>query len=273
MARWLIGDIQGCYQALMALMESINFDPKTDSLFPLGDLINRGDDDLATLRWLYQHRESVHPILGNHDLHLLAAYYTGKGPRKKDTFAPILEADDAAELCTWLRAQPLARFLHEDNLLLSHAGIPPCWNAADAVSYSNEVTKVICSDQRADFFNHMYGNTPESWDAKLQGLDRLRVITNYLTRMRFIGANNELNLIDKGERTASTPGFKAWFEYPRIDDLQVAFGHWAALTGDSGTAFANALDGGCVWGGELIAYRIEDGMRKSVNNPAPAFSS
>jgi len=273
MARWLIGDIQGCYQALTSLMEKISFNPQTDILYPLGDLINRGDDDLATLRWLYQHKDAVRPILGNHDLHLLAAYYTGNGPRKKDTFAPILEADDAPELCAWLLEQPLVRYLPEHNLLLSHAGIPPCWNATEALTYSQEVSEILTSAKNLSFFEHMYGNTPEQWSHKLEGLDRLRVITNYLTRMRFIGKNNELNLIDKGERTASTPGFMPWFDYPRNDDLNIAFGHWAALCGDSSTAFAQALDGGCVWGGELIAYNVDEGRRQSVKNPAPAFSS
>ncbi len=267
MQRWLIGDIQGCFSAFQALLRKINFDPRQDKLYPLGDLVNRGEDDLATLEWLFDHRHCVFPVLGNHDLHMLAAFFLGLGPGKSDTFEPILNANNANELCLWLSEQPLARYFPTHKLLISHAGIPPCWSLEDAMTLSNEIQSVLRSDQRIDFFHAMYGDTPAQWCPTLKNTKRWRVITNYFTRMRFITKDNALNLKEKGEKTSLLEDLQPWFNIDRDDDLSIAFGHWAALCGESGKDFALSLDGGCVWGGSLIAYNLESRQRISVNNP------
>lgn len=267
MATYAIGDIQGCLEPLQCLLKKIAFDPLQDRLWLAGDLINRGPDTLATLRFLYQIRASITVVLGNHDLHFIAVYYGLRKRGKNDTLDELLRAPDCADLVYWLRQQKL---MHHDSALgftMVHAGIPPQWDLHDALSYAREVEHVLQSEKIEDFLANMYGNLPSRWDDNLAGVDRWRLITNYFTRMRFCSADGELELQTK-ENAASAPiGFSPWFSLAerKMRRYKILFGHWAALEGKTGVNNAYALDTGCVWGGALTALRLEDESRFSCN--------
>jgi bis(5'-nucleosyl)-tetraphosphatase (symmetrical) len=270
MARYAIGDVQGCYQALVNLLEKISFDQCQDELWFAGDLVNRGPDSLDCLRLIKSLGEKggrpAKVILGNHDLHLLATYYGQRVPKRKDTFNEILSAPDCESLMAWLKAQPLMVWDREHDIVMSHAGIPHIWSIEEAFSYNREVMKQLNSRYYTEFFDVMYGNEPNIWTPDLQGLARLRVITNYFTRMRFIKENGELDFLAKEALDSAPPSFVPWFSLPRSDSSQLLFGHWAALCGETGLAGDavnqyHALDTGCVWGGTLTAMNIDTGER------------
>ena len=262
MTTYVIGDIQGCFPAFKALRRKVDFKPKRDHLWAVGDLINRGPDNLRTLRWFFRHRDAVTVVLGNHDLHLLA-HYEGVGRKSRsDNFEDVLEAPDAGELLEWLRHQPL---MHRDGkLLMTHAGIPPCWDSHEALSYAGEVETVLRSDRRLKYFKAMYGNEPIGWSPHLSGMARLRTITNYFTRMRYCTASGELDLVSKGTKpdqaTLGGQKLKPWFRHPnRLKKKErLFFGHWASLEGNTGSEKFVGLDTGCVWGRCLTLYAIED---------------
>lgn len=261
MTTYVIGDIQGCFEAFKGLRKLVKFKPKRDCLWSVGDLINRGPDNLTTLRWFYKHRESVKVVLGNHDLHLLA-HYEGVGRKSRsDNFNDILEASDAGELLEWLRHQPL--MYREGNLLMSHAGIPPCWTSEEAMAYAAEVSAALRSDRRADYFRAMYGNEPYRWSPHLTGLSRLRLITNYFTRMRYCTAAGGLDLESKGRKPNSTllagQPLAPWFKQPNRlkQEERLFFGHWASLEGKTDSRQFVGLDTGCVWGRCLTLYSLE----------------
>ena len=266
MPRYAIGDVQGCYQSLVCLLDKISFDQDKDELWFAGDLVNRGPDSLDCLRLIKGLGEQGgHPakvILGNHDLHLLATYYLKRQSKRKDTFDEILAADDCAELMTWLRHQPLMIWDKEHDIVMSHAGIPHIWSIEQAFAYSQEVAHELRIGNYDAFFDVMYGNTPEEWSEHLDGMHRLRVITNYFTRMRFITENGKLDFSAK-EALSSTPqDYTPWFQFPRAESTSLLFGHWAALSGITGLAAPekhqfHALDTGCVWGGTLTAMDID----------------
>ena len=267
MATYAIGDIQGCYEPLQCLLRKIQFDPARDRLWLVGDLINRGPDNLATLRLLYSLRDSLEVVLGNHDLHLIAVYYGLRKHGKNDNLQSILQAPDALELITWLRQQKL---LHHDphlNYTLVHAGIPPIWTLAQAMGYAREVESCLRSDHFQPYLAAMYGNEPAQWNENLQGLDRLRLITNYFTRMRFCSPEGELELATKESAAGAPAGFAPWYSYLQRKTRQerIVFGHWAALEGKVQAVNVYALDTGCVWGGALTAMRLEDQQRFSCD--------
>lgn len=251
-----MGDIQGCYDPLMALLDRICFDPNRDTLVSVGDLVNRGSQNLATLRYCKGLGNSFQMVLGNHDLHLLAIAEGVRGPTNKDTIEDILDAPDAEELLQWLRAQPL--LLNIDGYQIVHAGIPHIWTIEQAHQLANEVSMVIQSEQRTLYFEHMYGNNPEVWSDNLEGAERWRVITNYLTRMRFCTAKGELDLIQK-ETVDMAPPYQPWFAFERSKSplAKIVFGHWAALQGKDCGENLFALDTGCIWGGPLRAMKLE----------------
>lgn len=260
MSHYAIGDIQGCLKPLECLLEKIQFDPQKDRLWIAGDLINRGPDSLAVLRLLYKLRDSVTAVLGNHDLHFLAVARGLRKQGKNDTLAELLHADDLQELTEWLRH---CKLLHHDAPLgftMVHAGIPPQWNLAQAQHYAREVEKVLHSAAIDEYLSAMYGNEPNRWSNELTGQDRLRLITNYFTRMRFVTADGELELKTKDNATAAPVGFSPWFTLPHRQTIndKIIFGHWATLNGQANTAGIFALDTGCVWGGALTALRLED---------------
>ena len=261
MTTYVIGDIQGCYAELTALLTQIQFDPEHDRLWSVGDLINRGSDNLATLRWFYAHRGTVEVVLGNHDLHLLA-HYAGVGRKSKsDNFEDILEAEDAKVLLDWLVQQPLMH--REGPLLMTHAGIPPCWSSDEAWGYAQEVADVLTSHRRVAFFKAMYGNEPYRWSPHLRGLARLRTITNYFTRMRYCTAWGGLDFANKGatpsDTTLNGQPLLPWFKHPHRlkPEEKLFFGHWASLEGKTDSEQFIGLDTGCVWGRCLTVYAVE----------------
>lgn len=271
MALYLIGDIQGCDEPLQRLLQTIDFSPSRDTLYLLGDLVNRGPDSLAVLRRLMALGTSAHCLLGNHDLHLLAVAH-GQRSSSKDTLEQVLSAPDRDELLHWLAQQPL---LHRDRRLgyaLVHAGIPPQWKLKHAEHYAAEVEAVLRSDQAPCFYAAMYGNTPAAWSEQLQGMERLRLITNYLTRMRFCTADGTLELATKTAATQPPRGYRAWFEHPerKSPGKRILFGHWASLEGRCPTPNCFSLDTGCVWGGSLTALCLETGQRTRVASPGYA---
>jgi bis(5'-nucleosyl)-tetraphosphatase (symmetrical) len=262
MATYAIGDIQGCYESLQCLLKKIAFNPGEDTLWLVGDLINRGPDSLATLRYLYSIRDSVEFVLGNHDLHFLAVAYGLRKKGQSDTLEALLNAPDRQELIDWLIQ---GKLFHSDERLgfsMVHAGIPPMWSLQQAQAHAREVEAVLQSRYCHEFLRNMYGNQPNRWKNKLIGLERLRVITNYFTRMRFCTDEGMLEFDAKENMMAAPLGFAPWFSFSdrKTRNDKIIFGHWAALEGKTNTPNIYALDTGCVWGGALTAMRLEDEM-------------
>lgn len=260
MATYAIGDIQGCLEPLQCLLKEIEFNPSSDRLWLAGDLINRGPDTLETLRFLFQLRDSITIVLGNHDLHFIAVYYGLRKRGKNDTLDELLSAPDCADLVYWLRQQKL---VHHDpilNFTMVHAGLPPQWDLPEALVHAREVENVLQTEKIELFLAGMYGNLPSRWSDSLDGVDRLRLITNYFTRMRFCNAEGELELQTKESADAAPIGFAPWFSFSerKTRNQRILFGHWAALEGRADVENVYALDTGCVWGGSLTALRLED---------------
>jgi bis(5'-nucleosyl)-tetraphosphatase (symmetrical) len=271
MATYAIGDIQGCYKQLRLLLEKVDFDPETDRLWSVGDLVNRGPKSLKTLRFLKNLGSSFTAVLGNHDLHLLALYYKAYSAGRKDDLISVMEAPDAAELCDWLRHLPLlyqqkltTRF-GEEEFVLVHAGLAPGWSLEQAKTLAGEVECALQGEHFFDYLKGMYGNKPDTWTDDLQGEERLRVITNYLTRSRFSKRNGKLDFSVKTGAETAPLGYRPWFEYQSISPACVIlFGHWAALNGVTSMPNVYALDTGCVWGRCLSMLRLEDRQVFSV---------
>ena len=262
MALYAIGDVQGCLDALLDLLDQVAFDPATDQLWLAGDLVARGPDSLGVLRLVRELGPAAETVLGNHDLHLLAVHYGASEAKPRDRTGPILEAPDRVELMDWLRHRPL---LLEDagrDVVLTHAGIPPGWSLEKTRQLAHEVEAELQSPEIAVFLMHMYGNYPALWSDALEGMTRLRVITNHLTRMRLLHeADGALDLHYKEDLAGIPPGLRPWYEFPNpaLTTGRVLFGHWAALQGLTGNPRFIALDTGCVWGNHLTAYRVDDG--------------
>ena len=257
MAIYAIGDIQGCYDELLALLVDIQFDRNQDTLWFCGDLVNRGRKSLDTLRFVRSLGDRAVTVLGNHDLHLLAVH-AGVKKDKKDSLSEVLEADDVDDLIDWLRRRPL---LHHDASLgftLIHAGLPPQWNLAQAKLYARELQTVLRSDNYRDFLKVMYGDRPRRWRPELTGWDRLRFICNAFTRLRYCHADGRLALDEKAEPGRQATDHIPWFEMAEraSTDMNIIFGHWSTL-GSYHVPGIYALDSGCVWGGQLTALRID----------------
>ena len=257
MATYAIGDIQGCREALERLLEAIGFDPARDRLWFAGDLVNRGPDSLGTLRLVRDLGDRAITVLGNHDLHLLAVASGAEPARSSDHLDDVLAAPDRDELLDWLRHRPL---LHHDPRLgytLVHAGLPPQWDLATARACATELEAVLRGPDHADFFDHMYGDHPRRWDPDLRGRDRLRFITNCLTRMRYCDRSGNLDLASKGPPGTQPSPFLPWFRIPdrASAGLRIVFGHWSTLGPHDGHG-VHALDTGCLWGGRLTALRL-----------------
>ena len=264
MSTYAIGDLQGCLDAFNQLLDIIGFQPGRDRLLLAGDLISRGPNSLGTLRRVYELREHLTCVLGNHDLHLLAIAHGAIDVRKKEQdLQEILDAPDCAQLLGWLQQRPLFHDEPHFDAVLVHAGIPPLWSIDQTRDRAREVEAVLRSEQASDYFNHMYGNEPARWNDALPIPMRWRVITNYLTRMRFVDQDGALELKTKGTADTPPPGCLPWFDHPqrREKTTRILFGHWAALEGAVEHENCEALDTGCVYGGALTAYRLEDGRR------------
>lgn len=270
-----IGDVQGCLTPLIELMAAISESAPVNSgaggqpapqLLFTGDLVNRGPQSLATLRLVRSLGERATVVLGNHDLHLLAVASGVRPAHHSDTFAEIMAAPDRDELLAWLRTRPLAHQV--DGHLLVHAGVLPQWDAAQTMALAAEVETVLRGTDWVDFLRTMYGNRPTRWSDELRGAERLRVIVNALTRMRFISADGEMDFTLKEGVAAAPPGYLPWFEAPgrRSADVTVIFGHWSML-GLIDRPRLIGLDTGCVWGGALSAVRLSDRTLFQVSCP------
>lgn len=259
MALYCIGDIQGCDAALGRLLDTIDFSPSRDTVYLLGDLVNRGPDSAAVLRRCMRHGDAIRCLLGNHDLHLLAAAHGARKPSRRDTLGTVLDAPDRDVLLDWVRQQPLARaHMHAgQTLLMVHAGVLPTWTVAETLAYADEVHAVLRGPDLPDFLHTMYGNTPDHWHNDLVGADRLRVIVNTLTRLRFCSAEGVMDFESTESASATPPGLMPWFDVPgrRTAGTLMAFGHWSTL-GWLNRSNLLGLDTGCVWGGCLSAVRF-----------------
>ena len=259
MANYFIGDIQGCNSAFERLLHHIDFSPSRDTLYLLGDLVNRGPDSVGVLRRCMHAGDSIKPLLGNHDLHLLAAAHGARHPSRRDTLSSVLDAPDSAALLDWVRHQPLARTLelNGEHMLMVHAGVLPQWTLSDTLGYAREVQQVLQSPQLPEFLSQMYGNLPDRWSDDLQGVERLRVIVNSLTRLRFCSSEGQMDFESTESATTPPEGLMPWFDVPgrKTSNVLIAFGHWSTL-GLVNKPHLLALDTGCVWGGCLSAMRI-----------------
>lgn len=260
MPTYAIGDIQGCCDEFETLLDRLEFDPARDRLWLVGDLVNRGPRSLDVLRKVKALGSAAITVLGNHDLHLLAAALTPSEQLKpQDTLGPIFTAPDRDELLDWLRHQPL---LHLDAALgytMIHAGLPPQWDLELAQSCARELEAALRDDDRCmELFAHMYGDRPNRWSDKLRGVERLRFITNCLTRLRYCRADGSLELKFKGRIEDAPRGILPWFRAPdrKSSELRIVCGHWSAL-GYHDADGVLSIDTGCVWGAKLCAVRLD----------------
>lgn len=267
MVDYVIGDVQGCYEPLQRLLDKLPFNDRTDRLWFVGDLVNRGPESLAVLRFIKQLPLTPRITLGNHDLHLLAQLFSGHARNNPDdTLEEVLTAPDREELGHWLRHQSILWHDPALNVVMCHAGIAPQWDLSKAKALALELENTLQGEHYSDYLTHMYGNKPDHWSADLTGMARLRVICNYFTRMRFCDAKGHLVLSYKGTLANAPPNLYPWFKVPEREDIpaDIIFGHWAALEGKSTPPRIHALDTGCFWGGPLTALRLQDKQRFTV---------
>ena len=271
---YVIGDVQGCFEALKALLKEIQFDSDQDFIWFAGDLVARGENSLGALRFIKKlvERNAAATVLGNHDLTLLAAARGIKAIKDKDNIRDVIDAIDSDDLIDWLRKQPLCVFPNATTVL-THAGIPTNWTTEQTAALAAEVEAVIAADDFDvvdAFLKEMYGKEPTLWSDELTGHARLRCIVNYLTRMRLTDSAGRLEFSFKDSLSDPMPeGFKPWFEFASqaAQTHKVVFGHWAALQGKTISDSIQNVDGGCVWGHQLMAYRLEDETLFAVDNP------
>jgi bis(5'-nucleosyl)-tetraphosphatase (symmetrical) len=249
----------------MHLLDAIRFDSDQDVLWFTGDLVNRGPKSLDVLRFVKSLGKRAVTVLGNHDLHLLAASFDATEIRRKDTFDDILNAPDRDDLIEWLRHQPLMHFDSHLEIYMIHAGLPPQWSAAKATDCAREVEKRLAGDHYVDFLQEMYGDRPDQWSDLLAGPDRLRFITNCFTRLRYCSIEGRLALDAKGVPGSQPAGYLPWFAVPgrASAGMKILFGHWSTLgfTRQHGIC---ALDTGCLWGGRLTALKLSAGSLETM---------
>ena len=262
MALYIIGDVQGCHAPLQRLLQHIDFSPSRDTLYLLGDLVNRGPDSLGVLRHLAQLGNAAQCLLGNHDLHLLAMWEGVRQPGRRDTAQAVLQAPDAAGLMDWLRHRALA--IHAYGWLMVHAGVLPAWDIRQTLALAGEVEAALRGPNLKGFLTTMYGNAPDRWNEQLRGPDRLRVIVNSLTRLRFCTADGQMEFGSSESVGAGPAGYLPWFDVPgrASAGTPISFGHWSTLSRGKNMADITLrhntlpLDTGCVWGGCLTAARL-----------------
>jgi bis(5'-nucleosyl)-tetraphosphatase (symmetrical) len=266
--RYAIGDVQGCYTELRALLDQLSFSCDRDQIWFVGDLVNRGPQSLQVLRFVRDLGENAVTVLGNHDLHLLAVACGSHRKRKSDTLDEIFAAPDRDDLLGWLMARPLAHHEHGD--LLVHAGLVPQWTVATALELAHEVESALRTDPRA-LFENMYGDEPTRWSEMLVGMERLRFAINVLTRLRVCTPDGEVDLKMKGKPTRGHSKLRPWFEIEtrRSREARIVFGHWSAL-GLVMQREVIGLDSGCVWGGALTAVDL-DNDRPPVSLPCTGY--
>ena len=267
MARYLVGDIQGCDAPLERLLAKIAFSPSRDTLYVLGDLVNRGPASAAVLRRLMGYGDAAQCLLGNHDLSLLAVAHGHRAPHRNDTMDDILQSPQREAMLDWLRHRSMA--LHAHGILMVHGGVLPQWDLAQTLALAAELEAVLRGPELAAFLARMWGNQPDRWDDALVGADRLRVIVNALTRLRFCTRDGVMDLKVSGNLEQAPPHMLPWFDVPgrRSQGVTIAFGHWSTL-GYLRRPDLISLDTGCVWGGCLSALRLAaDGAHELIQEP------
>ncbi len=278
MGTYAIGDLQGCYVELLELLNEINFDENNDRLWFVGDIVNRGPMSLECLEYVMSLGNSATTVLGNHDLHLLAVANGIRKYHRKDTLQEIVEAEHAHQLLAWVRQQPLFVTDRELGFSMVHAGLPPSWSLAETAERAAEAESVLRGETFSDFLEVMYGDSPEQWGNHLSGHDRSRYIINVFTRCRYIDAQGNLNMKEKGAPGTQQETLLAWYTHPErlTRNDPIIFGHWSTVTLGNDTNFAQynvyPLDTGCLWGGELTAMRLEDRHIFSVPSRQPGIS-
>ena len=274
-ATYAIGDVQGCFDDLLRLLEKLNFDPASNQLWFTGDLVNRGPNSLEILRFVRRLGGSAISVLGNHDMDLLAAAAGAMKVSKKDTMAEVLDAPDCEELLFWLRHQPLLHHDEELDYAMVHAGLPPQWDLKQAMACAKELEAVLQNSAYEDFFRHMYDDKPRRWREDLEGWERLCYISNCFTRMRYCGGDGRLDLAGERRTLRGKKGSMPWFSVPgrASAGTSVLFGHWASLSPKKvKTPGVYLLDTGCACGGQFTALRLEDGRYfrvRCLNEPYP----
>ncbi len=261
MSLYLIGDLQGCDKPFQRLLDELDFSPSKDTLCLLGDLVNRGPDSLGVMRRLSALGDAAQCLLGNHDLHALAVWQGVRKTKRNDTLDALLAADDSDHLFNWLRHRPMA--MHAHGWLMVHAGVLPQWTLEQTLALAAEVEIVLRGPNIKTELTEMYGNTPAAWHDQLTGSDRLRVIINALTRLRFCTADGLMDFTSNDSADKPPEGFTAWFDLPNrvTKDQHIAFGHWSTLMPNNNRTTqmrSNTLplDTGCVWGGCLTAAKL-----------------
>jgi bis(5'-nucleosyl)-tetraphosphatase (symmetrical) len=260
MAVYAIGDIQGCFDGFLRILDMVGFDPDKDCLISTGDLVNRGSQSLETLRFCYELGDSFQMVLGNHDLHLLAIGHGHRAPTKYDTLDSVLSAPDRHELFDWLKRQPF--LIDFGPYTIVHAGIPPQWSLETTRLLANELSEVLLSPQSGTFFENMYCNIPDQWSESLTGPARWRLIANYLTRMRRCSSTGLLDFSKTAVHTSAfdqNTGFAGWFEHPNrlSKDRALVFGHWSDIQGRFLGEQLFPLDTGYIWGGRLRIMNLD----------------
>ncbi|MSP27646.1 MAG: symmetrical bis(5'-nucleosyl)-tetraphosphatase [Methylococcales bacterium] len=261
MSIYAIGDIQGCFDDLLRLLDAIAFDENADQLWFAGDLVNRGPKSLETLRFVKSLGNSAITVLGNHDMHLLAASCMDSTTRKKDALNPVLEAPDRQELIDWLRYQPL--FHHNDQFCLIHAGLPPQWDFKKTQKMAFIAEQALRRPDYQLFLKQMYGNKPNVWSSNLKGTPRLRFIINCFTRMRYCDAEGRLDFTNSGALGSQPDNLLPWFKVPnrKNANMRIIFGHWSTLGYYEGPN-CYAIDTGCLWGGQLTALKLDNPVQR-----------
>jgi bis(5'-nucleosyl)-tetraphosphatase (symmetrical) len=258
MARYVIGDIQGCYASLMELLAKINFNPSVDVIYLVGDLVNRGPESLKVLKWAYKHQDSLITVLGNHDIYLLARYNNLLKPDEDETIQDILLYKDAAKLIDWLRHRPLV--FHDANYILAHAGVYPRLDFNKLLVLNNAITNHLQANDYPSFIAKIYGNKPNHWNKELDMLQQMKFVINSCTRMRYLNTHDySLDYKFKGEIANQPQGLIPWFkvEFDPTINKKILFGHWAVLGFYHDSKFIS-LDTGCAWGRKLTALNLEN---------------
>ena len=267
MARYVIGDIQGCYEGLSRLLDKVKFDPACDTLYAVGDLIARGEDSLSTIRLLRSLGNQFSTVLGNHDLHFLAVSQGLKKVKANDKLDTLLACPELPDIIEWYRQWPLAMML-DDNTIMVHAGLYPDWSLSQLCALSQEISAELQSPRWCQLLENMYGNGPTHWDQGLSGTARQRFIINSTTRMRFLSADGGLNMKAKYAPKDAPGSLNPWFKVnnPQLQPEQrVIFGHWAALMGHTESSQFQALDTGYVWGNQLTLLNLDLRQTFAIN--------
>lgn len=263
MSSYAIGDIQGCYKSLKELLRVIRFDPKKDTIYLAGDLINRGPKSLKVLEWAMEMGKSIQMVLGNHELYLLAMYYGGVKKRDMKYLAPIFESEACKKMMRWLAEKPL--LLRKGRSTIVHAGLLPSWSLEDAEHYADEAHIALTSDKVGEVLNFWATNSCRHWKNSLKGVERLATILNVLTRIRFCSDSDTMDLRCKQSPKVVKGKIKPWYAIKgrKSEGADIIFGHWASL-GHYNDHGVHCIDTGCVWGNRLTALGLSDGQIISV---------